>query len=170
MNEDFIIPLNGLPAGETKVSKHAGKEFFEAFENPEILNADISVDILLRKSGRRIDVDCCLKGSITVPCDRCLEDLTLPVDTTAQLRVQPEDEDGDEEGREAIHADMTTSTLDLSQAIYDYACLSIPIQHVHPDGQCNPETVKYLHSEVSEEDHGDIEDNPFAKLKGLFDN
>ena len=41
MNDNFIIPLNGLAAGENTFSWHAGKEFFEAFENSEILDADL---------------------------------------------------------------------------------------------------------------------------------
>ena len=37
MNEKFIIPLNGLTAGKNEFFLHAGKEFFDSFENTEIL-------------------------------------------------------------------------------------------------------------------------------------
>ena len=37
-----------------------------------------------------------------------------------------------------------TDELDLSQDIYDYILVSLPMQRVHPDGGCNGETIKYL--------------------------
>ena len=71
MNENFIIPLNGLAAGETRFSWHAGKEFFDSFENTEILDADVDIDVRVEKSGRYLGVDCEIEGEVTVECDRC---------------------------------------------------------------------------------------------------
>ena len=34
--------------------------------------------------------------------------------------------------------------LDLGQDVYDFVCISLPIQRVHPEGECNQETTKYL--------------------------
>jgi uncharacterized metal-binding protein YceD (DUF177 family) len=34
--------------------------------------------------------------------------------------------------------------LDLSQDVYDYVCTSLPLQRMHPEGECNQETTKYL--------------------------
>ena len=70
MNENFIIPLNGLAAGETRFSWHAGKEFFDSFENTEILDADVDIDVRVEKSGRYLGVDCEIEGEVTVECDR----------------------------------------------------------------------------------------------------
>ena len=58
MNDNFIIPLNGLAAGETRFSWHAGKEFFDSFENTEILDADVDIEVRVEKSGRYLGVDC----------------------------------------------------------------------------------------------------------------
>jgi uncharacterized metal-binding protein YceD (DUF177 family) len=57
---------------------------------------------------------------------------------------------------------------DLSQAVYDYVCLSLPIQRVHPEGECNPDTVRFL-SQVERPDEEAAASSPFAALKGLFD-
>jgi uncharacterized metal-binding protein YceD (DUF177 family) len=60
--------------------------------------------------------------------------------------------------------------MELSQVVYDYVCTSLPMLRVHPDGECDPATVKYLHSE----DDSDVEqaavsaDSPFAALKDLL--
>ena len=58
MNENFIIPLNGLTAGKNEFFLHAGKEFFDSFENEEIFNADLHIEVFVEKSGRYIGVDC----------------------------------------------------------------------------------------------------------------
>jgi uncharacterized metal-binding protein YceD (DUF177 family) len=63
---------------------------------------------------------------------------------------------------------VVDTELDLSQAIYDYVCLSLPMQRLHADGECNPDTVRFLGQERSDEEAGET-NSPFAALKGLFD-
>ena len=85
MNDNFIIPLNGLTAGKNEFFLHAGKEFFDSFDNEEIFDADLQIRILVEKSGRYIWVDCDIEGVVTVECDRCLEMLDMPVDVQVRL-------------------------------------------------------------------------------------
>ena len=57
---------------------------------------------------------------------------------------------------------------DLSQAVYDFVCLSLPLQRLHPEGECDPNTVRFLsHKEQGNEEAAN--NSPFAALKGLFD-
>ena len=88
MNGNFIIPLNGLAAGKNEFFLKAGKEFFETFENEEILNADLQIRILVEKSGRYIGVDCDIEGDVIVECDRCLDPLEMPIDVQVRLSVK----------------------------------------------------------------------------------
>ena len=173
MNDNFIIPLNGLAAGESRFSWHVGKEFFEAFENAEILDADIDVLAMVEKSGRYVGVDCEIDGTVTVACDRCLEDLLMPVSADVMLSVKFGDEESSEdcqEGeREIVFVSEGDAEMDLSQIIYDYVCLSLPMQRFHAEGECDPNAVKYLTGEGMEEDSvKEDSNNPFAALKGMF--
>ena len=173
MDNNFIIPLNGLAAGESRFSWHAGKEFFESFGNTEILAADLDIEVVAEKSGRYLGIDCEVDGRVTVECDRCLEDLDIPIGTDIMLSVkygsEENSEDHQEGEREVLFVPRDEAELDLSQIIYDYVCLSIPMQRVHEDGGCNPETMRYY-------TEGDVEavgepaeqNNPFAALKDLF--
>ena len=88
MNDKFIIPLNGLAAGETRFFWQAGKEFFDSFENSEILDAHLDADVRVEKSGRYIGVDCDVRGVLKVECDRCLDELDMPVDVEIRLSVK----------------------------------------------------------------------------------
>lgn len=182
MNEEFLIPLNGLSAGKQCFQWHVGKEFFVGFGDSDIIDADVSVEVSVEKSGNYIGVDCSLDGVLTVPCDRCLEDLGIPVSEMVRLSVKFGDEPSDpsvammaEDEREVVYLPADEASMDMAQIIYDYSMLAIPLQRVHPEGGCNPAALKYLVADADAEDgretvRADSENNPFAALKGLFSN
>ena len=152
----FVIPLNGWAAGERKFHSHAGLEFFQQFDNSEILDADVSVEITVVKDGRnKVEADLRLKGTVTVPCDRCLDPVEIPVE------AQP---------AETLTPGAGEVDWDLSQAVYDFVCLSLPLQRLYPEGQCDPDTVRFLSQKERGNEEAEAEANsPFAALKGLFD-
>ena len=173
MNDKFIIPLNGLASGESRFSWHAGKEFFDSFDNSEILDAELDIEVRTEKSGRYLGVDCDVTGSVTVECDRCLDELDMPIDTHISLSVKYGSERSQDEhqegGREIVFIPEDSAELDMSQVIYDYVCLSLPMQRTHDPGGCNPDAMKYYgapegHDYFNEE--GEM--NPFAALKDMF--
>lgn len=173
MDGKYTIPLNGLAAGKNVYDWKAGKEFFESFDNAEILDAGLDVGVVVEKSGKYVGVDCRVEGQVTVECDRCLDELEMPVDVTIRLSVKYGSEESSEAGqegeREVIFVAETDAELDMSQIIYDYVCLSLPMQRTHADGACNPAAMKYFTSteEVSDASEDDMQ-NPFAALKDMF--
>ena len=170
---EYIIPLNGWAAGEREYRWQAGIKFFQKFDNAEFLDAAVEIEAKAVKSGHYIGVDLDIRGSVTVACDRCLEDLTLPVEAHPSFSVKFGEEASSEEemqegSREILFLDASNADLDLSQVIYDYVCLSLPLQRVHPEGECNPDTVRFLGHEPENEEAAET-NSPFAALKGLFD-
>ena len=168
MNKDFIIALDGLKAPMTEFNAHVGKEFFEEFENDQILDADVNVHATVEKSGKYLGIDLELEGSVTVPCDRCLDPLTLPVEAYPRFSVKfsdiPSGELTEEEnGREILVLPEDEAVLDLGQIVYDFVCLSVPIVKVHPEGECDPDTIKYLSQGSPEEASG-----AFSSLRELL--
>ena len=147
---DFLIPVNGLVSGKTSYRWTVGKEFFEEFENPDIIDASVEVEAVAEKSGHYIGVDCHISGSVTVSCDRCLGRLAIPVDTTGRLSVKfGSGDDGtetsaEEDGREIVLLSGSDADLDMRQIIYDYVNLSLPIKKVHPEGECDPVMMEKL--------------------------
>ncbi len=125
--QPFVVKLTGLPHGVSQHDCSIGREFFEAFENSEILDADLGVAVDLDYHGLTADIACDVSGTVTVECDRCLEELEIPVETSFEESYSLE---GDE--------------LDFSQEVYDYICLALPLRRVHKDGECNQETIKFL--------------------------
>ena len=176
MENFLLIALNGLPSGKTVFEGRLGKEFFVEFGNSEILDADVRTVVTAEKSGSCIGIDMTLEGNVTVECDRCLEDLVLPVSRTVLLEVKfgegktQEQQDG---GREVLYLSQDNAELDLSQTAYDYVCLSLPLQRHHEEGGCNPEALKHLcgfgnDSGAPQTSSDDGSSSPFAALKGMF--
>ena len=171
MNGEFIIPLNGLTTGNHEYEWRVGKEFFESFENSEMLDAELVASVVVEKSGRYLGIDCDVTGDVTVECDRCLDDLILPVDVEVRLSVKYGDEESSEEHREGerevVFIPETDAEFDMSQIIYDYVCLALPMQRVHEEGDCNQDAMAHLAAgEPVEVETG--ENNPFSALKDMF--
>ena len=125
--QPFIVNLHELGPGTTEFDRTIGKEFFESFGNSDILDADLDVACDILRHGVTVDVDCEISGVLTVPCDRCLEPLEIEIETSFSETYAPE-----------------SDTLDFNQDVYDYACTALPLQRVHAEDQCNPETIKFL--------------------------
>ena len=172
MDVKLDIPLNGLTCTQTRFCWQVGEEFFESFGNSEIFDADLEIAAMVGRQGRSVMVSGKASGSVTVECDRCLEDLQLPVNADFELEVrfgEGEDEQ-QEDGREILYVPETDTEMDLGQIVYDYVCLSLPLQRVHPEGGCNQDALRFLGLET-EDDSSEAqpgENNPFAALKGLF--
>ena len=126
MAEALKISAQELTPEAREYFWHLGGEFFAEMGSTEITGADL--DVLVRVSDDYgIEAAFRIRGTVTVECDRCLEPLALPVDLEFK--------------EEELEAD---TWLDLRQDAYDYICTSLPIQRVHPDGECNPDALKYL--------------------------
>ena len=179
MKDAFIIPLNGLKQGRTRFSWKAGAEFFRNFDNKDIKDAEILVDVEVEKSGTYLGIDAVVSGNLTVACDRCGADVSLPVRSriSQSIKFGTEPVSGEEivvseeDERETVYLPEDGGELDMSQTVYDFACLALPMKKVHPDGECDPVALRFLSGEdfVPEERNEDKAESPFAVLKVLFD-
>ena len=74
-------------------------------------------------------------GTVIVPCDRCLSDLELRIETTDELNVKLGDEYVDD--GECVIVPETEGYLDLAQFIYEFIVLSMPLTCSHEPGKCD---------------------------------
>lgn len=125
--QPFVVELRTLRSGTSEFTWKAGRQFFEEFGDSGILDADITVTARVSNHGLTIGVSAAIAGSVTVPCDRCLENLAISVDTSFEETYTPE-----------------SGVLDISQEVYDFVLTSLPMVRVHPEGECNSEATKYL--------------------------
>lgn len=158
MTSPYIMRFGGLKEGRHSFDYELNKEFFIGFDQDDILDAKIVVDVELNKRTTGLDLDFRLKGNFIVSCDRCLEPLDIPVDSEERLLVRF----GDEEDYEAeiIILEHKAYELDLKQFLYEFSMLTLPIQRVH-DYDCIDES-----SSENEEEEIDL-DPRWEALKNI---
>lgn len=144
-NNEYVIGLAGLHNGRTSYEYHVGQDFFDSFGSDMVRNADLHVVADLDKSGSDIRLSLRMDGTVTVECDRCLEDLVLPLAVDVALAVKfvkgaAEDTVSDD----VIILEPGDTELDMRQLIYDYVIVGIPLQKVHDIKDCNPDVVRLL--------------------------
>ncbi|MEG2122115.1 MAG: DUF177 domain-containing protein, partial [Rikenellaceae bacterium] len=123
--------------------------FFDFFDNEEVINADFNVDIAITKGLGATKIDISINGTITVPCDRCLADAEFPIEYETTLYIKQSDSvkesywdnDGDDE---IIWINAQAGEVDLRQYLYDTIMLSLPLQRIHEDGECDAEVIKNI--------------------------
>ena len=81
-------------------------------------------------------------GTIIVPCDRCLSDLELRIETTDDLNVKLGDEYADE--GDCVVVPEAEGYLDLAQFIYEFIALSMPLTCCHDPGKCDDAMMQEL--------------------------
>lgn len=164
----YTIPVKGLSVGKHQYSFLIDKKFFEDFENSQILGASLKIDVDLERRETWIRIVSAIQGTISVECDRCLDELVIPLKTEASLLVRfVKNEDEPEDDLETITLDPSEAILDLRQFFYDYICLSMPMQMVHEEGKCDPEMIARLENARGEKPVGE-NGSPFDRLKDLL--
>jgi Predicted metal-binding, possibly nucleic acid-binding protein len=166
-NNGYSIPIKGMAVGKHHFSFDIGGEFFREYENSEVIEAELSAEVDVVRSSSLMNICGVISGRVGVECDRCLEELHLSVDTKLSLIIKFA-KDIDEEGDEIMVVDPSEGELDLNQLFYDTVVLSLPLQRVHNEGDCNPEMVKKLESlRGGDGEKAEEGESPFSVLKNL---
>jgi uncharacterized metal-binding protein YceD (DUF177 family) len=149
----IILPLRNLEKGRHEFEFSVNTEFFSDFHNPEIIEGSIEISLNVEKFGHYMNMILTFSGTLTVLCDRCLENLVLPVEgenlLSIRLEKAPEEPEDKSLEEDIIYANAEDEEIDLTVYVYESICLSLPIQRVHGNDTngnslCNPEMLKYI--------------------------
>lgn len=144
-----------MPEGTQEFAYHLDKQFFVNMESTDVHDADLDVKLTVVYKHDLYSLAFHITGTVTLICDRCLDDMLLPVDETYDIAVKY-GEDYDETD-ELLIIPESDQTLNVSYMIYDTVSLAIPLKHVHPAGKCNRAMSALLrkHRAVSDGDDAD---------------
>lgn len=132
----YKLPLKSLGTGTHEFDYHLDRQFFANMENADIRDADIKVTLKVVYNGEYYSLAFRFEGTVTVLCDRCLDDLELPVDTEYHIIVKYGD-DYNDDSDEVLEIPQSDNYLNVAYMMYDTIVTAIPIKHVHPMGKCN---------------------------------
>ncbi|MDE7467087.1 MAG: DUF177 domain-containing protein [Muribaculaceae bacterium] len=132
----YKLPLKSLGVGTHEFDYKLDKQFFANMEYADVRDADIDVHLVVDYHNDIYHLEFTLTGTVTLLCDRCLDDLVLPIDTTYTINVEYGDDYNDDSDDLLIIPD-SDNYLNVAYMLYDTVVLVIPIKHVHPLGKCN---------------------------------
>lgn len=167
--ESLKIDLKGLKEGDNAMTFNLRDAYFEAIEAPEVRRGNVCVELNVHRTENFFDLDFHVCGTVTVPCDLCLDDMEQEVESDNHLVVKFGDEYSEDD--DLITVEEADGTIDLAWLIYEFIALDIPIKHVHAPGKCNAAMIKALeeHSATrsSGEDDAENMDPRWSELKKL---
>ena len=131
--EQYKIAFRGLNDGVYSYNLLIGKAFIDAFEIENIEDSIVNVAIEMVKREQMLELQITGKGTITVPCDRCLDLFPLEISFSNTLIVKTDAAKADVIDDNLIHLTEKDEYLDLLQYLYESLLLSIPIKKVHPE-------------------------------------
>lgn len=161
----YTIALHNLPAEGVSYVWHLDDSFFEALDQCEIGHGSIDATLRVTQTAGAFELDVRVAGSVEIPCDRCLEPMSQPIDAQATLKArlgETFDDDGD-----IITVPADSEEFDVAWNLYEVIALDIPIHHVHPDGACPVDVAAVLASSEEQQPAADVH-SPFAGLKELL--
>lgn len=146
--KQYIISLPSLGDGRHEYEWKIGRDFFSARGNDDVKGADVTayLDIQVRHGVYSVGLTC--QGWIEIPCDRCLDPMRIEIDDDYDVNIRFGEEY--EEKDDTIILPEEDEKFDFSQLIADSILLSIPLRHVHPEGECNQEMEKIMKQHSSE--------------------
>lgn len=153
----YKVELASLPDGKFERDFECGTEFFKNMEVPEVLSGEVKVHLDLEKRNDAYDCTFHCKGTLQIPCDRCLDPLDHEVDATYHVKVKY-GEDYNDESDELLVIPESSLSLNVAYILKDTIVLTIPARHVHPMGKCNRGMMAVLnkHSSGAGDDDADI--------------
>lgn len=152
-NREYEIAWQGLKPGVHIYQYDITDRFVDAHTETERDFKDLDAQVTL-KFDKKTNFFLChfdIDGSVTVPCDRCGDDFKLRLWDEFDLVIKltgGEEEEIDEDADVAF-IPRSETVIDMSNWMYEFVMLSIPLQRVHPEKEngtsgCNQEALKLL--------------------------
>jgi uncharacterized metal-binding protein YceD (DUF177 family) len=150
----YTIQFASLAIGEHQFEMDVNDPFFEDFEFSEIKQGSVKVKINLLKQSTMMVLEIELGGMVKANCDRCAAEFDLAISGNYRLVVKTSGEQNSvgEEDDDIIAVSASESKLDLSQHLYEYLVLSLPIKREHSSIEdCDKEVLGKLNNFLVED-------------------
>ncbi len=145
----YSFSVSKIPEGKSTLSWPLDERLFETIgANYEIeaLKGDLQVHI--QRDSQFLRIEIVLTGEAIVACDLCLQSILLPFSAKhQQVYALTARYTHPEEAEEFYVLGPREDRIDLTQAVYDYVCLALPIKRVRPtcpDDTCPPYVKAFI--------------------------
>ena len=84
--DKYKIELKNMKADSAKYEFTLDNQFFVDLDGPEVQKGKLAVELNVKKTSGVFLLDFQTEGFVIVPCDRCLDEMELPVSTSDKLK------------------------------------------------------------------------------------
>jgi uncharacterized metal-binding protein YceD (DUF177 family) len=155
----YRVDFRNIPQAEVQTYEYLlDNKFFIDIDGPEVQKGKVNVTLKVTHKISSFELLFHITGSVYVSCDRCLDDMEMPVETDSRLIVKLGKEYAEESDEVLIIAE-DEGTLNLAWFLYEFVALAIPMKHVHSPGKCNKTmTTKLKKHSTKRSDDEDMDD------------
>lgn len=129
----FDIGVIKFLEGKYEIDFEIGREFFQHFEDNELLDEGIlTVRVLMDKGANLIEMNFLITGEVKLTCDRSLEEYFEHLEITEKILFKYGEVE-EEVNEEVYIITRDTSKINVAQFIYEFILLGLPAKKIHPD-------------------------------------
>lgn len=165
--DKYRIDLKGMQADILTEEYLLDNIFFADIDGPEVQKGKVKVALQVKKTARAFELSFQIDGSVWVPCDRCLDEMELPINTSEKLMVKFGRTYG-EEG-DIIVVPEEDGDVNVAWFMCEFISLAVPMKHVHAPGKCNKAMTgklsKHLRTTPDDEKDDDFGDSISVDLE-----
>jgi uncharacterized metal-binding protein YceD (DUF177 family) len=155
--ELYNIVLKDI-SNETQVFEYdLDNAYFKKIDSPEIQKGDVKAKVSVQRKLSTYELQFALEGSVIIPCDRCLDDMTQPIHYKEKLQVKFGNSFSEED--EIVIVPETEGAINIAWFLYEFIVLNIPLKHVHATGECNKTMVTKLKKHITRQKDDDDDDS-----------
>ena len=156
----YNIPLKSLAAGKHQFKYDLDDSFFKLIEDEavDIKRGQVAVIVDIKAGVTAFDFTFDIKGTVHVPCDRCLDEIAMEVETHNKLVVKFGKEYS-EESDEIVVIPEDDGEINIAWFLYEFIALCLPMKKVHASGLCNKAMSSKLNKHKVSSSGDDNSDN-----------
>lgn len=129
--KELVLKLPGLPVGKTTITTEVTSDFFKSFEQSPIERASYNTTIVFDKKPGFYVLTVEANGWNAAICDRCLEAIQLPGDTTYKFYFKQGAGDDWMSEEDVVVLDEGVVELDIRPYVHEAIVLSLPIVNTY---------------------------------------
>lgn len=132
----YNVSLKGNQADIREIEYVLDNDFFKKIDGNEVQKGKLNVQLTVKRTNVAFEFSFVIQGVVFVPCDRCLDEMEVAVETSEKLFVKLGKEYA-EESDNMIVIPEEEGQINLAWFMYEFVALCIPMKHVHGPGKCN---------------------------------
>lgn len=151
INDLLSIDLRGIGTTPKTFDYTLGDDFFRGLEQDELCGGDVAANLTFKTAaGDIIQLHATLNGTVRTLCDRCLEEIILPVDVEESLRIVSEGSTT-ECGTDIVEIAPNATRFDAAWLIYELCVTALPTERKHALEECDSDMAARIrtHNELA---------------------